>query len=374
MSCTGTQAWIGYGITDSHFPCACGFLPTSEGIHDAGGGRWCVPYTLGPNEECCNGSGGLYDNPPECPNGYTYSSACSKCWKITAVEPYDYTLILDFCLRWSDTECEFQSQGSFPSSDCDSAYPISSGSYVFSYVPGYYSMCECCPACPTDNHFNVDLNDCYLDGSDCAAGTYWDGTACSATILQKGLSFVRHALTGRLYVAYIDSNNLKVDIYTDAQTDTVGSTVTVDASANCTAPKIVCRADGVLEIIYITGTNVKITQSSDSGTTWAVATTIVTSGYQLATYGIPATMSGYSIIPVMLWNDSKWYVKVGIKTGASTYTFSSAVQVATSAAALPATLLQRKDGVWEFLYTTLPNTKTMIRCKALRSDGTGTWS
>lgn len=275
----------------------------------------------------------------------------------------------------------------------------SGGPSVYDYYNGY-----CCPPCATGECWCEDTNECVVCDesalsrgdivcewdfnnctmgcmSPCAAGYYWDGYSCvtdggvtDPKSIQKGLSFVRHTLTGRLYVAYIDSNNLKVDIYTDAQTDTVGSTVTVDASGNCTAPRIICREDGVLEIIYITGTSVKIAQSRDSGTTWAVATTIVTSGYQLTTYGVPATMSGYSIIPVMLWNDSKWYVKVGVKTGASTYTFSSAVQVVASAAALPGTLLQRKDGVWEFLYTALPNTKTIIRCKALRSDGTGTWS
>lgn len=207
----------------------------------------------------------------------------------------------------------------------------------------------------------------------CSGGEYWNGTSC-VYVPPGEVSFVRHLLTGRLYVSYIESNNLKVDIYTDSQIDTVGSTVSVDSSGTCSAPKITCGDDGVITIIYTSGSNAKITQSRDAGVTWTVTHTLVTTGYQLATYGIPATMSGYSIIPVMLWNDSKWYVKVGVKTGASTYTFSSAVQVVASAAALPGTLLQRKDGVWEFLYTALPNTKTIVRCKALRSDGTGTWS
>ena len=72
--------------------------------------------------------------------------------------------------------------------------------------------------------------------------------------------------------------------------------------------------------------------------------------------------------------DRSWYLKVGtLNAGGTSYTMSSAVLLVASAHN-SASILRRRDGVWEFQYVALDGTVTKLTCRSLSGSGVGTWS
>ncbi|MFN3652634.1 MAG: hypothetical protein ACK47B_23905 [Armatimonadota bacterium] len=193
----------------------------------------------------------------------------------------------------------------------------------------------------------------------------------------ESMDFARHPLTGQLFVVRTNTSGAVVlDRYTDAETDTIEETISIHGGPDCHRPKLSILADGIQRVLFQQDDELRLSVSRNNGRTWTVATTIGT-GYDLATYEWGTSLPGRPMPVAMVYSASskKWSVRVGQLSEAGAWTWSAAQDIGVTAAPVLGRLLQRADGVWEFLYRDdATGANKIVRCSNLAADGTGTWS
>lgn len=205
-------------------------------------------------------------------------------------------------------------------------------------------------------------------------GVRWAGFGLFIPELSVGgVDHLRHPLLDQRFVFYCSNGQVKCDRMSDSENDTSSLTTTIDSGANNCSPKASVTDDGTLWVGYMQGTSFVFRQSYDYGVTWSVPTTIGTGYTQGELFWVSAW--GSIKFPIaMLYASNKWYVKVGIVNDNDTITWSSAVDIGVNASDVQGRLIQRQDGVLEFMYVDNAGVNKAVRCESLGVNGSGTWS
>lgn len=188
----------------------------------------------------------------------------------------------------------------------------------------------------------------------------------------KALTFTRNPGDRRLVLARAtEAGALLALLFNDSVPDVLVSTVTVE-SADVTGAHVRYRRSGVLDLLYCQSGTVKQRVSRDQGSTWSVATTVAT-GYQEVTWDLDERTG---LLGAAVYDSAAetWKITCGtLDSAGTTWSFSTPATLVTGAKG-GAHLRRTPAGVWEFAYTTTGNVVTIIRCRSLGADGSGTWS
>jgi hypothetical protein len=185
-----------------------------------------------------------------------------------------------------------------------------------------------------------------------------------------GVRFCR-GVAGALFVLTGDAGAVTAHHYDDADADAGG--VTLVASGGKLGA-ITARRSGMVDVTYADATGVRYVCSRDQGRSYSVAITVA-SGYTLPTHWLDER-DGMLVVLMYKESDTTWYVTVGeLNAAGDTWTFSTPVAVVASTTEAAAEVRrQRRDGPWEFIYTTSAGAVAILRARALSKAGVGAWA
>lgn len=182
------------------------------------------------------------------------------------------------------------------------------------------------------------------------------------------------------------TEQLLVDVYDDSFPEVVSVTNTIETSGVTACLIKVLKGQypkkthkglrrtntDIWYLSYLHSGSLKYRVSRDLGATWGVSTTIAT-GYHGFTQDFDMhPLRGLWVTALYDKTNTKWRITVGSLQDDGTWSFSSVIDLVTSAANA-GFLKVRPDGIWEFTYRTTGGSIVTLRCRNLQADGTGTW-
>jgi hypothetical protein len=184
-----------------------------------------------------------------------------------------------------------------------------------------------------------------------------------------GVRYCRGAM-GRLFTLTADAGAVDAHRYddTDAEIDSVELVASGGKLGAITA-----RRSGMVDVTYADATGVRYVCSRDQGRSYSVAITVA-AGYTLPTHWLDER-DGMLVVLMYKESDTTWYVTVGeLDSSGTTWTFSTPVTVVTSTKEAAAEVRrERRDGPFEFIYTTSAGAVAILRARALSKAGVGSW-
>jgi hypothetical protein len=189
------------------------------------------------------------------------------------------------------------------------------------------------------------------------------------------VTHIREKLVERHFIALTNEDTaLDYQRWSNDPLDDVEENISIDSALNCKSVFYNIIEDGTHLVTYQRSILTILGKSVDQGRSWTLETLFTGYTGVASMWGKLGESRG--ILVMLLYNTvaESWYCSVGYFDSDGDLQVSTPILAVSGAKAVGGSVIQREDGVFEFIYTTLDDETVIARCDALGSDGSGSWS